>query len=133
MSENNVINRIELDLHQDDKTQKTYILRQCDLSLSLAYASDGGSKPAMDAHLSGSTVTMPDNLLLNWVANSPGEWSGELRIYYENQEIPQVHITFHQSSVNSYSQSFSEGSNYGHEGYFAVMLKGVTINDVKMS
>ncbi|UII28325.1 hypothetical protein LVD15_07820 [Fulvivirga maritima] len=133
MSENNVIERIELTLHKDQNTQKTYVLRQCDISFSMGYAMDEESNPLIDAHMSGSTNAMPDNLFLNWVANSAGEWFGEVKVYYENQENPQVSLSFNKSTINSYSQSFAEGSAFGQEGYFAVNLKGVTINEVKMS
>ncbi|WP_417886663.1 hypothetical protein [Zunongwangia sp.] len=133
MLPNKEIDRIELLLNKDKNTQNKYTLKQFDYNIYTAYDLNNESERRIDVNISGCNTDEPDNIFLQWIANYPSDWSGIIKIFYKNEENPNLTLNFKKSILNSYSQSFTDDSGYQQSGYFAAQLIGVVINEVKMS
>ena len=68
------------------------------------------------------------------MSNHPGDWSGSLKVYHQNQEAPSVFFNFEKAIVTSLSQSFVAEDEYARSySYFNAILSGVVLNDVKIN
>jgi len=133
MQQNNVIDRIELVLIKDENTQKIFTLSQFDYSFSSTPDFDDSSVKKTEVYLSGSINSNVDEFFLQWVSNQVGEWSGSIKVFFKNQNTPELTLTFQNSSINNYNQSFMENNSYSQGAYFAAILKGVVLDNVQMN
>lgn len=120
--------KIELVLKKDSTTEQVFALSQCDYNFSPPYYQDEDEKQPITFNLSGGVKSITDPLLLAWLCDQEGEWSGSIKLY--KQEALTLHITFKKSKVTGCSQSFSEHHQFeALETYFSAVLKGVVLND----
>ncbi|MCL6218918.1 hypothetical protein [Zunongwangia pacifica] len=133
MVPNTVIDRIEFILNKDETTQQNYTLQQFDYSIASAYDIHNESEKRMDVYASGCNNNEPDQLFLEWIANHPGDWSGIVKIFFKNEETPNITLHFKKSIAQSYNQSFTENNGYQQNGYFSANLMGVVINNVAVN
>ena len=133
MEESTNNTRIEFLLKKDKNTEMMFSLNQCDYSFSNDYYSEEEDRRPMEVNLSGAIKNAMNPLFISWVANQAGEWSGSLSIYRDNKEKPSVVLAFDKALVAGCSQSFSEYNTQSYEAYFNAILKGVSLNDVKLS
>ncbi|WP_458627062.1 type VI secretion system tube protein TssD [Winogradskyella sp. PC D3.3] len=133
MKELSVIQRIELQIKKDATTERVYTLAHCDYSFSSSYFADEAEKRTLDVSFSGTLNNKIDTFFLEWLSNQPGEWSGTLKIYYQNQDQPVLDFVFDNAIANNYSQSFSENNVHNQDAYFSAVLKGVVLNNIKMN
>lgn len=133
MKELNVIQNIELRIKKDEITEKLFNLSQCNYSFSSTYYGDDAEKHSLDINLSGAMHSDIDTFFLEWLSNHPGEWSGSLKIYHQNQDKAVMDFVFDNAIINNYSQSFSENNVHPQDAYFSGILRGVVLNTVKMN
>ncbi|MHA7943946.1 hypothetical protein ACJOV8_012795 [Formosa sp. 3Alg 14/1] len=133
MTELNVIQRIELIIKKDEHTEELFKLSQCDYSFSSTYYPNEEQERGLDVNLSGAMRNEMSTLFLEWLSHKPGDWSGSLKIYYQNQEQPVVNFVFDNAIIHNYSQSFSENNVQSQDYYFNAILTGVVLNDVKLN
>jgi len=133
MKELSVIQRIELRIKKDATTERVFTLAHCDYSFSSSYFAEEAEKRTLDVSFSGTLNNKIDTFFLEWLSNQPGEWSGALKIYYQNQDQPILDFVFDNAIANNYSQSFSENNVHNQDAYFSAVLKGVVLNNVKMN
>ena len=133
MKELNVIQRIELRIKKDDNTEKVFKLSQCDYNLSSTFYPNEEQERGLDVNLSGVMSNEIDTFFLEWLSHKPGEWSGSLKIYHQNQDKPVINFVFDNAIIHNYNQSFSENNVQSQDTYFSGILTGVVFNDVKMN
>ena len=133
MKELNVIQRIELRIKKDEQAEELFRLSQCDYSFSSAYYPNEEQEKRLDVNLSGAMANELNTFFLEWLSRKPGEWSGSLKIYHQNQDLPVINFTFENAIVHNYSQSFSENNVSSQDSYFNGILTGVVLNAVKMN
>ncbi|MEH6656334.1 hypothetical protein [Leeuwenhoekiella marinoflava] len=133
MVPNTVIDRIEFILNKDENTQNKYILQSFDYSISTAYDINNESDKRIDVYASGCNNNEPDELFLEWIANHPSDWTGIVKIFFKNEETPNITLNFKKAIAQSYNQSFTENNGYQQSGYFSANLMGVVINKVQMN
>ena len=132
MKEVSVIQNIELRIKKDENTEQLYKLASCDYSFS-TYFTDEVEKNKLEVNLSGVISNNIDSFFLEWLSNQAGEWSGSLKIYYQNQENPEMSFVFEHSLIHNFSQSFYVNNEHTKEGYFNGSLRGVVLNGIKMN
>ena len=133
MQQNNVIDRIEFVLNEDKNTNQKFELSQFDYNFSSGYSSNDSSDRQIEVYISGSINATITELFLKWISNQPGDWSGSIKLFFKNNDTPQLTLTFGSSSVSNFSQSFIENNTYAHDAYFTEGLQHVFLNNLKMS
>ncbi|AXO79648.1 hypothetical protein DZC78_04355 [Olleya aquimaris] len=124
--------KIELVLKKDSTTEQVFALSQCDYNFSPSYYQEEDNKPPIAFNLSGGVKSITDPILLDWLCDQEGEWSGSIKLY--KQETLTLHMTFKKSKVTGCSQSFSEHHQFeGLETYFSANLEGVTLNETTIN
>ena len=135
MKEIKPIERIELLIKKEANSEKLFTLNQCDYNFSSNYYSEQDEQDrTLDVNLSGTINEDIDTFFLEWMSNHPGDWSGSLKVYHQNQEVPSVFFNFEKAIVTSLSQSFVAEDEYARSySYFNAILSGVVLNDVKIN
>ena len=133
MKELNVIQRIELRIKKDEHTERLFKLSQCDYNLSSTFYPNEEQDRGLDVNISGAMNNDICTFFLEWLSRKPGEWSGSLKIYHQNQDEPVINFVFDDAIIHNYNQSFSENNVQSQGTYFSGILSGVVFNDVKMN
>ena len=132
MKELSVIQKIELRIKKDENSDQLFKLASCDYSFS-TYFTDEVEKNKLEVNLSCAISGGIDNFFLEWLSNQAGEWSGSLKIFYQDQEKAKMSFVFEHSLIHNFSQSFYVNNEHAQDGYFSGSLRGVVLNGIKMN